>query len=212
MSEIFVGNLNPNVRTRDLENVFGKYGKILKCDLKRNYAFIQFDHRGDADEALRKEDNRRLLGSEMTVQWAKSKADDKPFRDGPGNFRRPRSPGRFGGRGRDRSPIGRNGYQGNPRFSPRRPGPRDNDNRFQRRSFGGNSFDRGNPRFDDRSPRNRMDGDRGQYSPRGPPMRERFNNNSPPRNNRFMDSPPPRRDRRDSFSGRPNNFRGPRRF
>ena len=116
--ELFVGNLNPEVRMRDLENCFGRYGKIVRCDLKKNFGFIQFEDRRDAEEAIRKENNRRLLGSEMTVEWAKGSVGDKvAFRGGPGGgmgFRKPRSPDRFGGGGRgpprppprDRSPFG----------------------------------------------------------------------------------------------------------
>lgn len=190
--ELFVGNLNPAVRTRDLENVFSRYGRIVRCDLKKNFGFIQFEDRRDAEEAIRKEDNRRLLGSEMTVEWAKGSVGDKPsYRSGGSRYvsggRSP--PGRGG---RDRSPMGRNGFGG--------PGGRDRENRYQggggRRSFGGgrDSFS-SNPRYDN----DRRDGDRDRFQSRGPPRNNGYSDDRPPRGDRMGD-------RRDSFSGRPRRY------
>ena len=46
-SRIYVGNLPPDIRTKDLEDIFYKFGKIIFVDIKnRNgppYAFIEFD-------------------------------------------------------------------------------------------------------------------------------------------------------------------------
>ena len=33
-TELFVGNLDQNIQRIDIENVFEKYGKILRCDIK----------------------------------------------------------------------------------------------------------------------------------------------------------------------------------
>jgi RNA recognition motif-containing protein len=33
-TELFVGNLDQNIQRTDIENVFEKYGKILRCDIK----------------------------------------------------------------------------------------------------------------------------------------------------------------------------------
>lgn len=46
-SQIYVGNLPPDIRTRDLEDLFYKYGKINFINLKDKngppFAFIEFD-------------------------------------------------------------------------------------------------------------------------------------------------------------------------
>lgn len=46
MKRIFVGNLPPDVRTRDLEDLFYKFGKIAFIDLKTRrgppFAFVEF--------------------------------------------------------------------------------------------------------------------------------------------------------------------------
>jgi RNA recognition motif-containing protein len=33
-SELFIGNLDRQITQRDLEDVFDKYGKILRCEVK----------------------------------------------------------------------------------------------------------------------------------------------------------------------------------
>lgn len=240
--ELFVGNLNPEVRIRDLENCFGRYGKIIRCDLKKNFGFIQLADKRDAEEAIRKENDRRLLGSVMTVEWAKGSVGDKGGgRQGgpPGGFRKPRSPNRFMGRapggrarsplggrppmmGRDRSPIGR----GPP--PPRSNGflPRDDkfggNRRFSsdRDGFDNPRFGSGPPRGGDRfPPRDRFNAtdrfnDRGPN--RGPPMNDRGGNRGPPfRDSGFNDRQRPGGDRfndRRPNLGERRNFGGPRRF
>ena len=37
-NELFIGNLDRDVAQRDLEDIFYKYGKILRCDLKNRGA------------------------------------------------------------------------------------------------------------------------------------------------------------------------------
>jgi len=50
-ARIYVGNLPPDIRQREIETLFDKYGKILKIDLKGGtrgppFAFIEYeDHR-----------------------------------------------------------------------------------------------------------------------------------------------------------------------
>jgi arginine/serine-rich splicing factor 1/9 len=45
--KIYVGNLPPDIRTKDIESLFYKYGKIVFIDLKNRkgppFAFIEFD-------------------------------------------------------------------------------------------------------------------------------------------------------------------------
>ncbi|OON16068.1 hypothetical protein X801_08122, partial [Opisthorchis viverrini] len=46
-TKIYVGNLPPDVKTRDVENLFSKYGPIAEIDLKSRrgppFAFIEFE-------------------------------------------------------------------------------------------------------------------------------------------------------------------------
>lgn len=49
-SRVYVGNLPPDIRTKDIEDLFYRFGKILYVDLKNRrgppFAFVEFeDHR-----------------------------------------------------------------------------------------------------------------------------------------------------------------------
>ncbi len=55
-SELFLGGLGREVRRKDLEEVFSKYGKIVRCDIKyvngfagTAYGFIGFQDDRDAE-------------------------------------------------------------------------------------------------------------------------------------------------------------------
>jgi arginine/serine-rich splicing factor 1/9 len=53
-SELYIGNLNKDVSQRDIESVFKRHGKILRCEVKNKgfgpvYAFIEFDDDRDAE-------------------------------------------------------------------------------------------------------------------------------------------------------------------
>jgi len=117
--EIFVGNLHRAVNRRDIEDVFEKYGRLNRCDLKNRgagtaYCFVEFDEERDAEDALRAEHGKDLLGNAMVVEWAKSKGDRRERRAAPrslecyecgerGHFARDcRSRRGGGGGGRDR--------------------------------------------------------------------------------------------------------------
>ena len=44
---IYVGNLPPDIRTKDIEDIFYKFGKIMFIDIKNRqgppFAFVEFD-------------------------------------------------------------------------------------------------------------------------------------------------------------------------
>ncbi len=46
-TRIYVGNLPPDIRTKDIEDLFHKYGKIVFLDLKNRkgppFAFLEFE-------------------------------------------------------------------------------------------------------------------------------------------------------------------------
>ncbi|KAK2142995.1 hypothetical protein LSH36_888g00068 [Paralvinella palmiformis] len=69
--QLFVGRLSKNTRTRDLEDLFESYGRLSRCDLKYGYAFVDFEDRRDAEDAMKYENGRELCGSSIIVEWAK---------------------------------------------------------------------------------------------------------------------------------------------
>ena len=68
---LFVGRLSRDVKTKDLEELFGKYGKLVRCDIKGSFGFVSFDDERDAEDALDKCNGKDLLGSRINVEWAK---------------------------------------------------------------------------------------------------------------------------------------------
>jgi len=69
---LFVGRLSSDTRPRDLEELFYKFGKITRCDVKRGgFGFVEFDDKRDAEDAIRELDGATLLGRHIAVEWAK---------------------------------------------------------------------------------------------------------------------------------------------
>ncbi|XP_022881515.1 serine/arginine-rich splicing factor RSZ22A-like [Olea europaea var. sylvestris] len=61
MSRVYVGNLDPRVTERELEDEFRTFGVIRSVWVARRppgYAFIDFDDRRDAQDAIRELDGR----------------------------------------------------------------------------------------------------------------------------------------------------------
>ncbi|KAF8666871.1 hypothetical protein HU200_053394 [Digitaria exilis] len=70
-TRLYVGRLASRTRSRDLEYVFGRYGRIREVELKRDYAFIEFSDPRDAEEARYNLDGRDVDGSRIIVEFAK---------------------------------------------------------------------------------------------------------------------------------------------
>lgn len=65
-SRLYVGNLPVDVEEREVEDLFGKHGKLKSCYLKggregsSRFAFIEFEDSRDADNACRDENGREF--------------------------------------------------------------------------------------------------------------------------------------------------------
>ncbi|THD19818.1 Serine/arginine-rich splicing factor 1 [Fasciola hepatica] len=71
--KIYVGNLPPDVKTRDIENLFSKYGPIAEIDLKCRrgppFAFVEFEDELDASDAVRGRDGYSFEGYALRVEF-----------------------------------------------------------------------------------------------------------------------------------------------
>merc|ERR1712048_635579 len=135
---VYIGGLSEYVRTRDIEDFFKGYGKILDINLKAKYGFIEFEDKYDATDAVKDLNDTRLGGERVKLEMSKGCKDK--YRDFQRNgrvryrsFSREVSPGRRryrsrsrggGGYGRSRSRSRSRGYRS------RRDSPRD-----KRRTF-----------------------------------------------------------------------------
>lgn len=114
-ARLFVGRVTPDVRERDLEDLFGKYGRIVNISMKSNYAFVEYDDPRDAKDAARELDGERLLDARLVVEFSRPRGGggrggydrggyDRDDRGGRGGYDR-------GGYDRD-DRGGRGGYGG----------------------------------------------------------------------------------------------------
>ena len=71
--QIFIAKLSPNIRERELEYEFRKFGRIRNLQLKRGFAFIEFDDYRDADDAIHEMNGRRIMGQKIVVQSARGR-------------------------------------------------------------------------------------------------------------------------------------------
>jgi len=139
---LFVVNFNERTTKReDLEILFSQYGTIVRIDMKRNYAFVQFSSTDQAMKAKEATDGGKLDEAIITVEYVARKI---PRRDGP-----PRRD--FGGRD-----DYRNGdYGGRDSYRSSRDGDRGRDQRGGRDRYGdypGRSGSRGGYRSRSNSP------------------------------------------------------------
>lgn len=72
---IYVGNLPGDTREREVEDLFHKYGNIVEIDLKipsrpPGYAFVEFEHSIDAEDAIRGRDGFDFDGHRLRVELA----------------------------------------------------------------------------------------------------------------------------------------------
>lgn len=70
-TRLYVGRLSSRTRSRDLEDMFSKYGRVRDVDMKRDYAFVEFGDARDADDARYGLNGRDIDGSRITVELAK---------------------------------------------------------------------------------------------------------------------------------------------
>ncbi|EGF77309.1 hypothetical protein BATDEDRAFT_32353, partial [Batrachochytrium dendrobatidis JAM81] len=178
---LFIGRVPEDARSSDLEDIFRKYGKIIRCDVKHgasvSFGFVEYEDKRDAEEAVKagQETEFEFNGAKMYVEWAKAggrrggERSDGCFKCGEtGHWARecPNS----GGGGRDRSPRRDRGYD--------------------------RSYDRGYDRGDRGRDRDRgydRDRDRGYDRDRDYDRRDRDRDRSPPRRRDRSRSGSPRR-------------------
>ncbi|KAG8376479.1 hypothetical protein BUALT_Bualt09G0067800 [Buddleja alternifolia] len=70
-TRLYVGHLSSRTRSRDLEHIFNRYGRVRDVDMKRDYAFVEFSDPRDADDARYSLDGRDVDGRRITVEFAK---------------------------------------------------------------------------------------------------------------------------------------------
>jgi splicing factor, arginine/serine-rich 1 len=85
---LLIGNLPQDVRTKDIEDLFYKYGKIKYIDLKNRkgppFAFVEFEDARDAEDAIDGRDGYNYEGHKLRVEFQKgSRNGPQRGRGGP---------------------------------------------------------------------------------------------------------------------------------
>jgi len=104
-TRIYVGNLPPDIRSKDIEDLFYKYGKIVFIDLKNRrdaerrgppFSFVEFEDPRDAEDAVYARDGYDYDGYKLRVEFPRG-----------GGFRGATGAATYGESGRARGPPAR---------------------------------------------------------------------------------------------------------
>ncbi|KAL6747989.1 hypothetical protein V8C86DRAFT_3147334 [Haematococcus lacustris] len=110
---LFVVNFDlSRTRERDVERHFEQYGRIKRVEIKKSYAFVQFEQLEDAEYAMKRSNGTQLLGRTVTVEYVQNENPNAARERG---FPDPVSRDVYYGdrsrdsphRSRERSPVGR---------------------------------------------------------------------------------------------------------
>ncbi|KAL0274653.1 UNVERIFIED_CONTAM: hypothetical protein PYX00_002736 [Menopon gallinae] len=71
--KIFVGNLSDKTTKADIQPLFEKYGKVVECDIVKNYGFVHMEHEDSGRDAIQNLDGYLVHGSSIKVEAATSR-------------------------------------------------------------------------------------------------------------------------------------------
>src|ERR1051325_597293 len=97
---LFVGNLPYNVTEAELREIFSAIGPLSYLSLPtdretgqlRGFAFVEFNDRAQAEEAIRRLNNQLFKGRPLAVNEARAREDRPRTSMPPPSFARPASP------------------------------------------------------------------------------------------------------------------------
>merc|ERR1711904_158689 len=76
-TRVYVGGLPEGVRRSDVLDMFERYGDVREVDIHDArppyYAFVEYYDDRDAEDAVRKLDNEKLMGAALRVEFAKDR-------------------------------------------------------------------------------------------------------------------------------------------
>lgn len=65
--------MEENTKLADLKALFEKYGKVVECDIVKNYGFVHYANETDAREAIANLNGSVINGNPIKVENAKSR-------------------------------------------------------------------------------------------------------------------------------------------
>ncbi|KAI0047669.1 hypothetical protein FA95DRAFT_1605900 [Auriscalpium vulgare] len=82
-NKVYIGGLPHNTREEDLQDGFGKIGRIVKIDVKLGYAFVEFATIEAAEESVRKYHERFFMGNKVRVEMSRGGGRYAKYLAGP---------------------------------------------------------------------------------------------------------------------------------
>ena len=71
--KIFIGNLGEKTAITDIRPLFEKYGKVVECDVVKNYGFVHMESETEGRDAIQNLNGHVLNGQPMKCEAAKSR-------------------------------------------------------------------------------------------------------------------------------------------
>lgn len=71
--KLFIGNLDESTKAAEIRTLFEKYGKIVECDVVKNYGFVHYASENDSREAIANLNGYVINGNAIKVENAKSR-------------------------------------------------------------------------------------------------------------------------------------------
>ncbi|KAG5844811.1 hypothetical protein ANANG_G00166650, partial [Anguilla anguilla] len=80
-TKIYVGNVPEGVTAGKIKELFQQYGKVVECDIVKNYAFVHMQRENEALEAISELNHSKIEGQKIFVSLSRS----NQARDGRGD-------------------------------------------------------------------------------------------------------------------------------
>ncbi|XP_067877843.1 RNA-binding protein 4B-like [Heterodontus francisci] len=72
VTKVYVGNLAPGCTNQELRAKFEEYGRVVECDIVKDYAFVHMEKEEDAVQAITNLDEKEFNGNRLRVQLSRS--------------------------------------------------------------------------------------------------------------------------------------------
>jgi RNA recognition motif-containing protein len=66
---LFIGNISRSVTSKDLHNIFDKYGKCT-VDVKGSFAFVDYEQMRAAEQAKNAMHGKEIAGNIINIEWS----------------------------------------------------------------------------------------------------------------------------------------------
>ncbi|KAI9481482.1 MAG: hypothetical protein EXX96DRAFT_566923 [Benjaminiella poitrasii] len=81
---LFVSGFNIKTRAKNLAYEFERYGRLVRLDIPapknhnaKPYAFVEFEEKRDAEDAIQEMNGRTIDGHTLYIQWARTPLENR---------------------------------------------------------------------------------------------------------------------------------------